>query len=138
MAGEVAYVKEDSLNGYVAADGAVDRARLERDLAVESHKCRLATLKHEKELANCVVGEWPVLLCASRYVEAIFLQSPTLADIDRVRMSERDMQEYKRLAFRALTTGLDAHDGDRAGQYMAIRKRLREQNILLEVLREGA
>ncbi|MEO5349660.1 MAG: hypothetical protein H7836_08450 [Magnetococcus sp. YQC-3] len=108
-------------------------ARLERDLAVESHKCRLATLKHEKELAGCAVGEWAALLCAGRYVEAIFLQSPALADIDRVRISGQDMQEYKRLAFRAMRTGLDdAQERGRSGRYMAIRKRLREQNILLE------
>ena len=110
----------------------MDVERLEKDLATDSHKGLLATVKHGTDILTHPKEDWPSLLCVNTYMEALFLQPPVLASVDCVRMNVDDRRAYIRLVYKARTTGLDDNEKRRSQQYMAIRKLLRNHNILLE------
>ncbi|MBF0138493.1 MAG: hypothetical protein HQL65_19865 [Magnetococcales bacterium] len=131
----IAYLKSDSLNNYVDSAGHVDTNSLARDLAPDSHKCQLATIKHEKEIPTCPRKDWPSLVCFDKvYLEVIFTQPLTPASLSRVRISEKHVLDYESLAFKSVTSGLDEDEKIRSGFYMNILDLLRNQNILLEVI----
>lgn len=133
---DVVYVKLDSLDGYVDLTGHVDTKKLGQDLASDSHKCRLATVKHEDAIPQRQEKDWPSLLCSGRvYMEAIFLQPPAMDSLGCVRMSEIDMREFDELAFRSLTlVGLADDEKQRAGRHEQILTLLKNHNIPLEIL----
>ena len=130
--GEVAYVKYDSLDNYVDAAGRVDVARLGPNLAADSHKCRLAAIKHEAEITTHPRDAWPSLLCADTYMEVVFLQPPVRTAIDRVRMDAHYMADTEHMLKTALTTGLAGDEAKRLSTYRKIQLLLREHHIVLE------
>ena len=61
---------------------------------------RLATIKHKNEIPTSQQKDWPSLLCFDKtYVEAIFLQPPTLASIECVRISMEYLRQLEALTF---------------------------------------
>ncbi len=97
----IAYVKTDSLKGYVAADGTLDEAALRRDVADQPHRHILAAIKHAGDV-NRRVGRWPDMVCCEgTYIEAIFVTEFTTATVAEVRILERDYKDLWNLCFSA-------------------------------------
>lgn len=135
MGQNIAYVKSDSLKDYVNLAGKVNVVRLEKDLAPDSHKCRLATIKHENDIPTHPEKNWPAMLCSDKtYMEAVFVQTPVFASLDRVRISVQNVDEFESLAFKSLTTGLADNEKLRSDRYIEILTLLRNQNVLLEIV----
>lgn len=131
----ITYIKSDSLNDYVDLTGRVDIGTLKKDLAPDSHKCRLATIKHKQKIPIHEEKDWPSMVCSDTvYMEAVFSKPPVLASLECVRMNKQDVNAFELLAFKSLTSRLDDHEKLRSARYMKIRKILKDQNITLEVV----
>ena len=108
----VAYLKRDSLNGYVADDGRVDTGSLHGDLAPHSHRHRLAALKHSDDL-DTRRADWPAMLCSDDdYVEAIFVADLGKTRVSEIRIARSDYESLWELCFRA--HGRRLSDGEKA------------------------
>ncbi|WP_130470706.1 hypothetical protein [Candidatus Magnetaquicoccus inordinatus] len=126
---EVAYCERDSF-GYVNRS-MVNLTGLSKALAAESHKGKLATIKHCKELALHPEESWPNILCSrNSYVEALFWQAPTVESIACVRIANQN--DYEELVVKAATVKLDKNEAQNLARYHEIVELLAKHNITLD------
>lgn len=108
-----AYLRDDSLNDYMAPDGTLLDAKMRSDLAPPSHRHCLALLKHAPDLE--AASDWAALLCSSSgYIEAIFLPEIKPEDGEEVRVCASRYRELWDLTFESF--GRKLSDGERALQ----------------------
>ena len=127
----VAYVKNDSLNGYTDEDGIFDRVSFQNDLACHSHRQYLAALKHAHEL-EIRRDEWSRMLCSeSDYVEAIFIAVVDVSKIDEVRITASDRAILWDLCFDAHGRKLSDAERALAHDFLQILRATRDRDIRL-------
>ena len=132
---DVAYIKSDSLNQYVDSSGKVAITQLAKELASESHKCRLATIKHNDDITKHQEESWSRLMCHDKtYIEVVFFNSFTSTSLQCVRISKRVKRNFEELAYKSVTKGLDDNEKIRSDSFIVIQDFLRNHNILLEVV----
>ena len=127
----VAYVKQDSLNGYTDEDGNLDRVSFQKDLACHSHRQYLAALKHAHEL-EIRKDEWPKMLCSNAdCVEAIFIAVVEVSKIEEVRVPAIEHKRLWDLCFNAHGRKLTDEERALGHFFRQILRAKRDRNIKL-------
>lgn len=127
----LAYVKQDSLNGYTDDDGHLDQASFQNDLATHSHRQILAALKHVHEIDSRKV-EWPRMVCSKMdYVEAIFIATIDASKIDEMRITATDHRILWELCFNAHGRKLTDAERALAHDFLQILRATRDKAIRL-------
>ncbi len=135
----LAFIKEDSLKGYVLPGSSVDIDRLKEDVADKAHVHILATLKHQGNLqTKPTEKEWAAMVCCSdAYIEVITTQDIHVSVVGCVRMSKQKRDEYYDYLFEDFSTKLDDFKRYQVEYFRIMLKLLKEHNIRLETIDEN-
>lgn len=134
-AGDVVYLRADSLKTYLLPGGLVDEDGLQRDVAPHSHRQFLAALKHPSEACSLPPARWPAVLCSSEnYVEVLFVESPSPEDVEAVRLSQLDHEGFFYFAFEEARGKLSEFDRHLVDEFKLAVKLLRNQGLPLEAV----
>jgi hypothetical protein len=134
-AGDLAYLRADSLKTYLLPGVVVDENGLSRDVAPHSHRQYLAALKHASEACALPADRWPALLCSSHeYMEVLFVESPSPADVEVIRLSHLDHEGYFYFAFEEARGKLSEVERHLVDDFKLILQLLRKHALTLEVV----
>jgi len=123
-----AYLRGDSLNDYMTADGTLLDSKMRQDLAPPSHRHCLALLKHAPDLG--AASDWAALLCSSSgYIEAIFLPDLKPEDGEEVRVRASRYRELWDLTFESFGRKLAAGESALQAHFVEVLTELRDRSL---------
>lgn len=132
---DLAYLWANSLETYLLPGCVVDEAGLRRDACPHSHRYVLAVLKHGTEAVGLAEDRWPALVCSRHgFIEALFLGSPTPADLQAVRMDRSEYDLYMDSLVDAALGRLGEMDNHIVNEFAILLDLLDEHSIPLEKL----
>ena len=134
---QVAYLKTDSLKGYVSAAGTLDEVALRRDAAGPAQRHILAAIKHAGD-ATRRADRWPDMICGGdTYIEAIFVTEVTTATVAEVRVLERDYRDLWNLCFAAHGRTLSEEEKATAFDFLSLLRADRAGVIQIRVVSDA-
>lgn len=132
---EIAFLRNDSLKTYVAANLAIDDAQLTQESAPRSHYHLLCALKHRVELPGKPPAGWAAMVCSpSSYIEVVFIRSLGPANLEEVRMSQFDHDLYYHFAFESFSRPLSMLDKYLVKGFVMLLDRLEALGISLRTV----
>jgi hypothetical protein len=134
---EVAYLKGDSLETYVSADGTVDDDAVREDAASHNRRQCLATLKLSEAVPTTPPETWDSLLCSddrNDFVEAVFTGETRPADVETVRIGCTDHDRYFDDLFESTRGTLGDADGRLVDLFIRVTEMLADRGLALEVV----
>jgi hypothetical protein len=132
---DLAYLLADSLKTYMLPGYVVDEAGLRRDACPHSHRHVLAALKHGAEAACLEEDSWPALICSrSGFIEALFLGTPSPADLQTVRIDRFDYDLYMSFVTDADVGRLGETDRRIVEEFVNLLRLLKGSSIRLETV----
>jgi hypothetical protein len=134
---QVAYLKTDSLKGYVSAAGTLDEVALRRDAAGPAQRHILAAIKHAGDVTRRA-SRWPDMICGGdTYIEAIFVIGVTTATVAEVRVLERDYWDLWNLCFAAHGRTLSEEEKATAFDFLSLLRADRAGVIQIRVVSDA-
>lgn len=132
---DVAYLKTDSLTGYVDGSGRMSETGLRKDVAPHSHRHCLAVLKHAADIPRCGEDEWANMMCSDHsYIEAIFVAEVSREFIQEIRLAADEYTRLWNLAFSDFTRELNEGEHALVHDFVVILRASAEHSVtLLEV-----
>lgn len=132
-------MEKDSLVFFVSDDGEVEMTEMRRALADGERRHQLAACKHGADAGRLAVEPWPrILCCDDAYVEAIFLEAATHADLRLVRFPRAEYDEIQRIALGNLAGDPMITDEERrlVSRFARLQERLSALDVDLEYVDE--
>jgi hypothetical protein len=133
----LAFIKQDSLFGYVLPGVSVKLKQLKKDIADSECFHKLAALKHCNELRNNPTeAEWPDIVCRDdTYIEAITIQEIHVSDdVECVYMADEDYLRKYEMVERSYFEDLSETDSASVGEFQSMKALLETQGIELRRL----
>jgi len=132
----LAFIKEDSLKGYVLPGSSVDIARLTEEVADKEHAHILAALKHQGDIQTLPSEEWGGMVCRSdAYIEAITIQDIYISVVGCVRINKQEYRKHYDDLYKRYI-GLTEPAQRLARNFRDVLKLLKNHKIKLEIIDE--
>lgn len=132
----LAFIKDDSLK-YIDDDH-LDVGRLSNDLAVWKYVHLLAALKHETDMNETSLDEWPSRICCNNsYIEAVVKDDMCADQVASVRLKASDYYSYFEDLLKDFYADLPESDRYRLYMFLVALQLLEKHKISLEVIKEN-
>ena len=133
----LAFIKEDSLKGYILPDSTVNVDRLKAEIADKDHVHILAAVKHQGNLQTTPPEKWDLMVCGGNaYIEAITTQEILVPTVGSVRLNRHIYREHFNNLYRRYS-GLTESAQRRVRNFRDLLRSLRRHRIELELIDEN-